>query len=188
MEIKEVAYHEAGHIVVGYLFFPPLETTIVQESNRLGNTIANLPPFPFFITNDYFINMALFPLKIKILLFSWAGEFFQRKISNKIDQGGLIVDIDVLTIYFNESQLEAVLAFKKEITETFFENEVIVEMVNAIAAELLIKKKLCHIEIHTILSKYTFDYDKYIEKIMDEYYLPISEKYKEILSTKENSK
>jgi len=185
MDKKEIAYHEAGHTVVGYLFFPPVNTTIIPESDRLGNTIANIP---IFIAEDEFLNEVYFPSEIMFLLFSWAGEYFQRKISIEIDEGGLVLDKGLLNTCFDKTQFETLVAFKESILETFFENNIIEEMVDAVATELLIKKKLTHIEIHTILSKYTFDYDKYIEKIMDEYYLPICEKYKEILSIKENSK
>lgn len=181
MDIKEVAYHEAGHAVIGYLFFPPVETTIISESNRFGNTIADIP---LFIAEDEFLNELFFPTEIMILLFSWAGEYFQRKISAEIVEGGLVVDTELLNTCFDKEQFETLVFFKEKILEFFFENKIIEKMVDAVAMELLIKKKLSHIEIHTILLKYKFDYDKYIEKIMDEYYLPICEKYKEILSTK----
>ena len=53
-------------------------------------------------------------------------------------------------------------------------------MVDKVASELLKKETLYQIDIEAILSKYNFDYDKKIELIMDELYLPICSKYKEL--------
>lgn len=52
IDLKEVAYHEVGHAVTGFLFYPPVEVTIephyTGNSKFHGATIVDLPcPFIF---------------------------------------------------------------------------------------------------------------------------------------------
>lgn len=188
INLNEVANHEAGHAVIGYLFYSPVETvTIVPGSNEYGNyfgiTICDIP-CPLF--NNSFENESLFPFYLKIALYSWAGEYFQKKISSQIDESGLKVDRDALSIYFDDQeQINALHFHKSNILELFCAPKIINEMVNKVAEELLRKSTLTHKEIEAILSMYHFDYEKQIEQIMDKYYLLIYKKYKELISFKQ---
>jgi len=55
-------------------------------------------------------------------------------------------------------------------------------MVDEVAKELLKKETLNHLDLESILSMYNFDYGQQIEQIMDEYYLLICKKHKEIVN------
>ena len=183
IDLKEVAYHEAGHAVIGFLFYPPVEVTIephyTGDGRFLGATIVNLPcPLIF----DDFHNKLCFRLYLKIAIYIWAGEYFQKKVARKIDDAGLKVDNDAFTIYFNEKQLKVFESFKDGILEIFFGNEIITEMVNILAKELLKSEKLGHKQIESLLSMYNFDYGKQLELLMDKYYVPICEKYDELIN------
>jgi hypothetical protein len=155
MNNKEIAYHEAGHAISGFLFYPPVTScTIVSENGRLGNTISELP-FPLFgrfqekySSVDYF----------KIALHSWSGEYFQRTISSQIEEGGLIVDKEIFDFYCNDEKLQkAISLYKKDILDTFFKDEEIHNMVSVVADNLLTKKTLSASDINTMLSGYNID-------------------------------
>lgn len=124
----------------------------------------------------------LFHLYLRIAIYIWAGEYFQKKVAGKIDDAGLKADIDAFTIYFNEEQLKVFESFKDGILEIFFENEIITEMVDILAKELLKLKKMSHMQIKSLLSHYNFDYGKQLELLMDKYYVPICEKYDKLIN------
>jgi hypothetical protein len=179
---REIAYHEAGHAVIGYLFYPPVELcTIIPTQTEfgryLGRTICNIP---FITICDEFNNELFFPLSLKLVLYSWSGEYFQRKISKNIDVKEFKIDKEFLSLYFDDNILNVLELFKADILEIFFCNEFVNLMVDEVADELQKKESLYQVDIEAMLSKYNFDFDKQIELIMNELYLPICLKYKEL--------
>lgn len=169
MDIREIAYHEAGHTVMGYLFYPPVSCTIVPSNGRLGNTISEIPP-PFF---GKFQNKQSSIDYLKIALYSWSGEYFQKIISPKIDEGGLANDKEILDFYCDNKKLyEALNKYKQEILNTFFEhNGIYHDMVNTVASNLLTQKLLSYEDVHLVLSQFEVNWEEkmntFIEKFHD---------------------
>jgi len=107
-DIKEDTFHKAGHAVVGLLFYPPVRVTIKREFNIYGSCLGiTNSEIPHPIVFESFDNELLFTFYVIFFLYSCAGEYFQRKISFKIDESGLKVDQDLLPIYFNYQQLKS---------------------------------------------------------------------------------
>lgn len=119
---REIAYHEAGHAVLGYLFYPPVEVCIIipiqtEFGKYLGRTICDIPNPMIFDTID---NELFFPLSLKFTLYSWAGEYFQSKISDSVDSDSLRVDKEFLSLCLDNNSLNALEYFKSKIIEMFF--------------------------------------------------------------------
>lgn len=182
-DLTEIAYHEAGHAVVGYLFYPPVSVDIIpgiSESGykHLGTTKCDICSAIFF---DPPTNEIFFRLYLQVFLYCWSGEYFQRYYAKEIDENGLKVDREFLELTFNDNKILQSFAFyKSEILSTFFENEIIIQMVKKIVDDLLLKKNLTHNEINLLLSAYKFDKFKQIEIIVDKYYDKICNKYNEL--------
>lgn len=166
---KEIAYHEAGHAVIGYLFYPPVTScTIVSENGRLGNTISEIPcPFLFGKFQDKYSSIDYF----KIALYCWSGEYFQRIISAQIDEGGLVVDKEIFDFYCNDEKLcKALNKYKQEIFNTFFEDEDLHNMVDTIASNLLIQKTIYHSDIHLLLSQFDVNLQDKINTTVEKFH------------------
>lgn len=166
---KEIAYHEAGHAVIGYLFYQPITScTIVPENGRLGNTISEIPcPLLFGKFQDKYSSIDYF----KIALYCWSGEYFQRIISAQIDEGGLVGDREVFDFYCNDEKLcMALNKYKQEILSTFFEDEEIHNMVNVIASNLLTQKTIYQSGIHSLLSQFNVNLQDKIDNIVEKFH------------------
>lgn len=176
MDNKEVAYHEAGHTVIGYLFYKYIKsTTIIPSNNRYGNTICEIPSF---LTFEEFDNDLFFPKYVKIALYCWAGEYFQKTINPMFDIKGLENDKEIFEFYFEEKEKRIAFEyFKDSLQESFFTIDTLNKMIDDVATELLKKGILYQSDIELILSKYTFDFNQQIELLMNEYYIPICKYY-----------
>ena len=172
MDIKEVAYHEAGHAVVGFLFYPPIvKTTIIPSDGCFGNTICEIPNPILF---EEFDNYLLFPEYFKIALYCWAGEYFQKIINPMLDINGLKNDKELFDFYFfKKERIEAFVHFKDSILKSFFTNEITTKITVEVAEKLLMNETLYHSDIELILSKYTYDFEQQIILLMDEFYISI---------------
>jgi len=179
MDKKEIAYHEAGHAVIGNLFYQPVEkTTIIPLDGCLGNTFCEIPSPLIF---EEFDNDLFFSEYIKIALYCWACEYFQKIINPIIDINGLKIDKEIFDFYLSEQEkIIAFEYFKDSLLKSFFANETIIKMIEDVADELLKKETLIHSDIKLILSKFNYDYDQEIELLMDKYYIPICNYYKEL--------
>lgn len=174
MKEKEVAYHEAGHAVLGYLFYPPVKLcTIIPKDGRLGSTISEIP-VPLFgefqkkdSSSDYF----------KIALYTWSGEYFQRIVSSEIDKGGLVVDEELLTFYCDNNEIyRALTIYKQDISDAFFQDKEICNMVYTIANDLLDKKKLYESDINLLLSRFNVDVQGKVNSLVEKFHQLICDK------------
>lgn len=172
--LRDIAYHEAGHVVTGYLFYS-VDFAIIKpgrllEFATLGSAKINTPE------NNYLggaENKANFNEYLKIIICLRAGRFFQYFASKVDDIEGAQQDERFLSLFLldeNDFFYYPLARYSANICRLFCSDQRVLDMVETIAQALLEKSKLNGSEIAELLKDLTFDCNNLLKSIHDMYY------------------
>jgi len=187
---REIAFHEAGHTVTGYLFYRVQSVSIVpaELEGRSTHGLTDLViPDEMFLggadKEDKFIEY----LKIIICLLS--GKYFQKTVLGFDDMAGAIDDIEYLSLYLyddNDNFYKPLWSVANAIVAEFCSDAIIISMVNIIAEEILHKKVLNEKEIKKLLNAVSIDFVTLLAKIKENHYLPFCDAMTLLLTNSKN--
>jgi hypothetical protein len=168
---EEVAWHEAGHAVTGYLFYPPVtEVTIVPSDDdgfsTLGNTKATLPE-PDSSDPEIKENFREY---LKIILYCLSGNYFQKSANGHDDVGGAKHDRAFLLCYFDPKYVAPLNNIIAGVVDNFCSNTTVVAMVNKVANALVDKKALNQEDLQNLLDDNDFDLEQMLDSLTEKYY------------------
>lgn len=168
---EEIANHEAGHAVTGYLFYSPVtEVTIIPSDedgfSTLGNTKATLPdPDP---SNPEIKEN--FREYLKIILYCLSGNYFQKTVKGYDDVGGAAHDRSFLMCYFDLKYVAPLNYIIPGVIQTFVSNHEVQGMVKKMVDALLEKKTLNQEDVEEILKDDDLDIEQLLGTLTEKYY------------------
>lgn len=187
---REIAFHEAGHTVTGYLFYKVRSVSILptelEGRNTHGLTDIVMPDEMFLGGAD---KEEKFVEYCKIIICLLSGKYFQKTVLGFDDMAGAIDDIEYLSLYLydnNDNFYEPLWSAATAIAAEFCSDAVIISMVNIIADDLLQKKVLNEKEIKGLLNAVSIDFVTLLAKIKETHYLPFCDAMTLLLKNSKN--
>lgn len=168
---REIAYHEAGHAVSGFLFYPPvkwvkIETELVNGKAYRGRTLATFPHPPLGDPAD----RSVFKEYLKIIIHGLSGKICQSTVNGIQDEMGAKDDYDFLSIYIFGTDFICFSNIWNELTQDFCSNAEFMKLVNNVAERLLEKEVLCGEEFAALVKENNVNSDNLLEGLAEKYH------------------
>lgn len=188
--LRDKAYHEAGHVVTGYLFYS-VEGVNIVPGRLMGMATHGeakiITPSTMYLGGAE--NEVNFIDYLKIIICLRAGRYFQHKVSGVDDVGGAKQDEDFLSLYLYSEDDKFYFPLPNMsawITKDFCSDKRIVDMVTTIAEALIKKPELNKAEIDALLKDKSFDFTELIETVRKKFYRPFMIAWEQPLTLKDD--